>query len=422
MGVPESRSSRPVPTRLRVLVALLVLGAGGVAWCYRPRPARRDPDVSLVRRVPVSSVYKNTDPGVAYVGDAACARCHAEITSAFRAHPMGRSAAPAAGVMPGVTGPVVETGEALYSIERRGGRVFHREARKDESGRVVEAEEAEVLYAIGSGTRGFSFVVERSGGLFQSPIAWYTQEARWDLAPGYHRRNQHFEKPILRDCLFCHTNRFDRVEGRPPVFHGLAIGCERCHGPGELHVQNPGAVDGPDRTIVNPADLEPPAVRDSVCEQCHLQGSERVPQNFLMATDYRPGLPFASFVYVSYSRAEQGRRDRAVGHVEQMRASLCYRASGGALGCISCHDPHRLPGPAERVAYYRDRCLGCHADRGCTVPAADRRARSGGDDCASCHMPRAPVFDVGHTALTDHALTRPAAPAAPGRPPGAGTR
>ena len=73
--------------------------------------------------------------------------------------------------------------------------------------------EAEVRYVIGSGTRGYSFLVERGSNLFQSPIAWYTQERKWDLAPGYRERNLHFERPIISGCLFCHTNRFDEGRG-----------------------------------------------------------------------------------------------------------------------------------------------------------------------------------------------------------------
>ena len=88
------------------------------------------------------------------------------------------------------------------------------------------------------GTRGYAFLVEREGNLFQSPIAWYSQGRKWDLAPDYRVHNWHFNRLITPGCLFCHTNRFDQA-GREPVFHGLTIGCERCHGPGELHVRSP---------------------------------------------------------------------------------------------------------------------------------------------------------------------------------------
>ena len=45
----------------------------------------------------------------------------------------------------------------------------------------------------------------------------------------------------------------------------------------------------------------------------------------------------------------------------------------GRARCISCHDPHRLPDPGERVGYYRGRCLECHSERGCTLPPDQRR-------------------------------------------------
>ena len=47
-------------------------------------------------------------------------------------------------------------------------------------------------------------------------------------------------RQVFGQCLFCHVNRANQVEGplnryRRPVFDGHAIGCQRCHGPGELH-------------------------------------------------------------------------------------------------------------------------------------------------------------------------------------------
>jgi hypothetical protein len=388
-------------------VGLLATAAG--LWALRPG---RRPDAEVSRVVPASSPYKNTGAGVAYVGDEACARCHAEIAATFRQHPMGRSAAPATSVMPETTGRVFEVDDLTYSIERRDGRVFHRESRRDRSGREVASAEAEVRYAIGSGTRGISFAVAKGNGLFQSPLAWYAQERRWDLAPGYRDLNAHFDRPITPGCLFCHTNRFDRKEGREPVFHGLAIGCERCHGPGELHARRLGGTGGDvDLTIVNPADLAPP-LREAVCEQCHLQSIDRIETPGRSAFDYRPGLAFDEFVSATVSAAPAGsaRRQTSVGQVEQMRQSRCFQASEGRLGCISCHDPHRLPEPAERVAFYRDRCLACHEGEGCRLPRADRLARSPANDCIPCHMPRSPTADVAHTSQTLHRVSRPAGP------------
>ncbi len=320
--------------------------------------------------------------------------------------------APAAGVLPEVQGPVFEVDDLTYSIERRDGRVFHRETRRDADGQEVEHTEAEVLYALGSGERGVSFLVQRGTGLFQSPIAWYSQERRWDLAPGYRIQNLHFGRPITLECLFCHTNQVTWRDDRPPSFEGLTIGCERCHGPGALHARDPRAINGQDLTIVNPARLEPPAIREAVCEQCHLQGTDRTVLLGRSPYDFRPGLALEDVMRIYLANPDPAAGRRAVGHVEQMRESRCYRRSDGQLGCLSCHDPHDRPEPAERIAYYRDRCLTCHADQGCPLPKADRLAKSPENDCIECHMPRSAAGDIGHTALTNHTIPR--------RPPAVG--
>src|SRR5262249_6599707 len=69
-----------------------------------------------------------------------------------------------------------------------------------------------------------------------------------------------------------------------------------------------------------------------------------------------------------------------------------------------CHDPHSLPAPAEKVAFYRGRCLNCHERQPCTLPLAERRLK--GDDCTACHMPRVRTTDIAHTASSDHRVVR----------------
>ncbi len=101
-----------------------------------------------------------------------------------------------------------------------------------------------------------------------------------------------------------------------------------------------------------------------------------------------------------------GGRFEAVGHDEQMEASRCFAASKGQLGCISCHDPHRLPAAGTKVAYYRERCLACHEKKGCALPLTQRQSRGQGDDCIACHMPRPAITNVPHTAATDHRIPR----------------
>ncbi len=334
------------------------------------------------------------------------ARCHGEIARTYRQHPMGQSMSSPAESKVAANGVVFQVADLVYSVLRRDGHMFHREEKHDDKGRTIAASQEEVRYVLGSGRRGLAFLVGKKDGLYQSPISWYAQERRWALSPRYEIMNVHFDRPIIAGCLFCHANRFDMNEGRPPVFHGLSIGCERCHGPGELHARRPEVVQGRDWTIVNPADLEPRSLRESVCEQCHLQGTKRQDQPGQTAFDYRPGLPFDRFVRVPEARGDPIPSRQAVGHVKQMHLSRCYRESGGELGCISCHDPHRLPDAGERVAYYRGRCLECHAEHGCTLPRAQRLARRPDDDCTACHMPQGQAADIAHTAITLHTIPR----------------
>jgi Flp pilus assembly protein TadD len=420
----------------------MALILAGIAWAVGTWPwatiGRRTsaPRRTRPRDLSADSPYLNTRPGIGFVGDAVCARCHGEIAEAYRGHPMGRSLALVGGAEdePSIAvaaGLPFDAKGVRYTALRRDGRVFHKASRQDEGGSKFAEVEAEVRYALGSGTRGITYLIERDGFLFQSPIAWFAQQRRWDISPGYGGANPRpsFERAIQRECLYCHTSNVRSVAGtlnryESPIFEDLAIGCERCHGPGELHAKRDGVFDGADLTIVNPARLTP-ALRESVCQQCHLQGWFRFPRAGRDSFDFRPGLPLHGFLAVFVRSEGDPRRTELIGQVEQMESSRCFRASGGKLGCISCHDPHRLPPPATKVEYYRSRCLECHKRRGCVLPAAERQLRGPGENCVACHMPRPAVAEIPHTVTTDHRIprvsdapeTRPARPReAPGLP------
>jgi Flp pilus assembly protein TadD len=417
---PPPRPHRP-QTLLRFVTAVLAfLGClAFAAWAWWPRPGRpAAPEKATDPRLTFATSFANVRPEVGYVGDAVCARCHREVAQTYRRHPMGRSFAPVSQVARderydrSVHNPFEKFG-LQFLVERQGERVLHKESRLDPRGRVLTAVEAEVAYAVGSGTRGRSYLVNRDGYLFQSPVSWFSQAGRWDLSPGF-GAERHFDRPIEVRCLFCHTG------GASPVEHTInryrtagaagpdlqAIGCERCHGPGALHVGRRRSgipVSDADDTIVNPRRLEP-ALREAVCEQCHLEGETRIVRRGRGPFDYRPGLPLHLFWSVFVRRPELTDHRRAVSQVEQMADSRCFRASAGKLGCTSCHDPHEVPAPVEKVAYYRDRCLKCHGVNDCKLPAAARR--KDGDDCRACHMPRLHSSDIVHTAVTDHRILR----------------
>ena len=344
------------------LAAVALLPVAITIWgFYWPGQPDKTPEVPPTFK-PSTSPYKNAQRGVAYVGDETCARCHSKIHDNFRTHPMGHSATTAAEAGPGDTGTVLKVDRFAYSIERKDGKVFHVETKHTPSGESAGKEAREVLYAIGSGTRGLSFLVAKGDKLYQSPLSWYTEGKRWDLAPSYRIVNEHFNREIALGCLFCHTNQVESTKGKPPVFHGLAIGCERCHGPGELHDGTAPRINDIDLTIVNPKKLDP-ELRESVCQQCHLLGTDRIPRPGTSDFDFRPGLPFSDYFLVFNNLSDPASRNRAVGHVEQMKSSECFRKSDGRLGCISCHDPHKLPEPRKRLHSQPHAPRGAHKHR-----------------------------------------------------------
>jgi hypothetical protein len=370
------------------------------------------------------SPYRNVLPGVQYVGDETCAQCHPSQTTSYRQHPMSRSLAPVARSEPlerydrSAHDPFEGLG-FQFLVEQRPEAMLHKAIRRDSSGRVVVEVDAEIAFVLGSGTRGRSYLLNRDGYLFQSPVSWYTQKSAWDLSPGF-EQSYPPERPVEVSCLFCHANQVEAVEDsrnhyRTPIFHGYGIGCERCHGPGSLHVDRHRrgrtelipfhSEETPDWTIVNPRHLAP-ELREAVCQQCHLQGEVRFVRQGRHTFDYRPGLPLHQYWAVFVRAPEFQDSQKAVGQVEQMMASRCFRASAGKLGCISCHDPHHVPAAAHRLRYYRDRCLDCHEQKPCALPLDVRRQQNQDDNCIACHMPRLQSSDIAHTALTDHRLLR----------------
>ncbi len=410
-------------------VALLVptLAAAVLVWSPWKKPPQKAPVEDP--RLTFATPFLNVRPDVRYVGDARCADCHAQGAT-YPDHPMGRSSAPAAAVADrGRYGPEAHNPfEALgfhYRVERDGPRVVHTATRRGPDGKELYGVAREVAVAVGSGTNGRSYLVNQDGYLYESPITWFPRAGRWDLSPGYAATTL-FDRPVKPACVFCHggdarpvphsVNRYEQ-----PLSAARPVGCERCHGPAELHLaaRDAGPPAGrPDLTIVNPARLPPP-LRDAVCEQCHLQGEARVLRRGREPFDFRPGLPLHLFWSVFVRPPELAEGLKFVGHAEQMRASVCAQKSGGELACISCHDPHRLPAATERVAYYRGRCQTCHEHRPCVrheLPPGDKFLAAHRDnDCVACHMPRRDDTEIRHASVSDHRIPR--RPDAPTPPP-----
>src|SRR6266536_243597 len=68
---------------------LTIVSAGFSSWLT----ARRSPELraEVVKATLSAAAFRNTQPGVKYVGSAACAPCHLDICKTFQKTDMGRS-------------------------------------------------------------------------------------------------------------------------------------------------------------------------------------------------------------------------------------------------------------------------------------------------------------------------------------------
>jgi tetratricopeptide (TPR) repeat protein len=329
-----------------------------------------------------------------YVGNGACAKCHASIyqsfTSSAHAHASGRAIE---NLVPGeffhrksgVNYRVYsESGQAWMSFERPGDPLVHGKR--------------ELLYYIGQGRRGRTYLFAVDGFYFETPINLYTSQHLWDMAPAYgEAREIPMNLPALTSCMDCHFSGIrPPIEGtenlyESPLFAYPGVTCERCHGPGAHHV-NGGAA-------VNPVKLTPER-RDQVCMQCHLEGNVAIKRPGKQLYQYQPGDDLSDYVryYVLSDSGKPGLR--AASQFEELAQSACKKKSGDAMSCTSCHEPHRTIPADERVGFYRSKCLVCHG------AAFGEKHHKDQPDCTECHMPATPSSDIAHTAVTAHNIPR----------------
>ena len=114
--------------------------------------------------------------------------------------------------------------------------------------------------------------------------------------PGYEDgNNTRFSRKIGMECISCHNAYPNHVEGSVNKYHSVleGIDCERCHGPGQIHVMEKMSgiiVDTSkyiDYSIVNPKNLV--MNFNLMCRRCHFIGTT-VLKNGKSWNDFKPGL------------------------------------------------------------------------------------------------------------------------------------
>lgn len=413
----------PLPGRRRHgLAAWLVAGSLLLVASVGAAPqgeAGADPLRLLLQR-------ELTGTAAGYVPDETCAICHPATFASYQGVGMAQSLrrpANAARIEAGEHATFEHApSQQRFSLQWQGDVLHFSRWQLDAQGKRINGFEQDVDWILGSGHRSRVYLTRAPGGeLYQLPVAWYAQEGRLAMAPGYDRADHDgLTRRIRRECLFCHDAYPEQAAGSDahwaaqtfPATLPEGTGCQRCHGPGATHartVVGNGTAQAIRDSIVNPRRLAP-ARRDEVCFQCHLLpavaviGPRRIDRGDY---SFRPGQPLDDYLlHVDVTEANAPvERFEINHHAWRLTQSPCY-AQGGVT-CIDCHDPHRPLATDPRLAQADAVCQRCHTAHAVSATAAAPPIASTKPSCTTCHMPRRRTQDVVHVTMTDHRIQKP---------------
>ncbi len=356
-------------------IEAFLIGAGcliaiaTVVWWARARVS--DP-LETYRVSPASKPIGGGGRPTGFVGDRACAECHAGEVALHRRsghsktlHDAGET--DAARWLDGRTVKDPELPEVTWSYALRDGRLNVERA----EGGVIE--KFLIDYAFGSGAHASTFV-SMTGRDPQGPVGHehrltcYAETRTLDVTPGHEMtapaagttpRGRALPSSKLLRCFRCHTTVTSAVSRNLLDVATMIpnVTCERCHGPAQAHVQAArsgkselGMLLGPDRWTAGSM--------MRACGECHRHPDVTPPAS--IRTD--------NIEIV---------RHQPVGLMQ----SKCYKLSRGSLSCVTCHDPHARA--SRDRTHYEVSCRSCHTTAPQTIcPVSPQTG------CLDCHMPR----------------------------------
>jgi hypothetical protein len=391
--------------------------------------------VEAKEQATTEDLYLNHSDSAKYVGMQACRQCHESVYKTFIETGMGKSfntatrAKSSAGfrhaeIYDKYTGfhyKAFWQQDSMYISEFR---LNHKD--------TVHRRTEQVNFIIGSGQHTNSHLQSVNGYVNQMPMTFYTQKKRWDLPPGFENGiNTRFSRKIGLECMSCHNAFPGFVMGSENKFTSLppGINCERCHGPGSVHVferTHNSPVDTAryiDYSIVNPAKL-PVEAQFDICQRCHLQGNA-VLKNGKSFFDFKPGQKLSDFISVFVPKYDHAENEFIMAsHVERLKQSPCFiksleKVKGNqslkpykdAMTCVTCHNPH-VSVRATQNNVFNNACLNCHNNPSRTTESRDlatahKLIRSDWRNCVGCHMPLSDASDIPHVSVHDHYIRKP---------------
>ncbi len=375
--------------------------------------------------------YLNLNDTVKYVGMNTCKQCHYNIYETFIHTGMGQSFDTASHQK---SKSIIESNTQIYDTYSNfyykpfweKDHLYIKEYRLNNED-TSHTRTEHVDYIVGSGQHTNSHICSRNGYLYQMPMTFYTQKAEWDLPPGFEKGfNSRFERKIGLECMACHNAYPGFVEGSENKFYTIpdGIDCERCHGPGGLHVKQKmegSMVDTSqymDYSIVNPGKL-PIDLQFDVCQRCHLQGNAILKEGKSFY-DFKPGMKLSEVVDVFLPKYK-GAEDEFImaSHADRLKMSQCFlksfkpsdkgslRPYKESLTCVTCHNPHVSVKFTDKEVF-NNACKKCHSAPTHKECAAEITLRNKElDNCVKCHMPKSNTIDIPHVISTDHFIRIP---------------
>jgi tetratricopeptide (TPR) repeat protein len=385
-----------------------------------------------------SDYYLNHSDTAKYVGMATCRNCHQAIYDTYMQTGMGQSFDVASktksSAVFGKTATFYDRFSNFhYQAFWQGDSLKFKEYRI-ENGDTTFARTERVDYIVGSGHHTNSHIQSVNGYLYQMPMTFYTQKKHWDLPPGFENgNNTRFNRALGLECLACHNAFPEFVKGSENKFVKVpeGINCERCHGPGSIHVaqRSTGKVVDTahliDYSIVNPAKLSIERQFD-LCQRCHLQGNAILKEDKSFF-DYKPGMKLSDFWTVYLPKYKNADKDFIMAsHADRLKQSKCFiesikkvTANGeqnsknlkpykNAMTCVTCHNPH-VSVRKTNPQIFNQTCGGCHGGKADLPPCSEKVnvLKANGNDCVKCHMPVSGSTDIPHVTVHDHYIRKP---------------
>ena len=384
-----------------------------------------------------TSKYLNHGDSANYVGMNTCKLCHQSIYNSFIKTGMGKSfdlasksKSSADFSKPGIYDKIADlhykaywNKDSLYIHEFR--------IQKNET---LYSRKEQVNFIIGSGQHTNSHLQINNGYLNQMPMTYYTQKKKWDLPPGFENGiNTRFTRKIGLECISCHNAYPNLIIGSENKYQSMPSGidCERCHGPGSIHVkqrQNGSKIDTSkyiDYSIINPAKL-PIDEQFDVCQRCHLQGNAILKENKSFF-DFKPGQKLSNYISVFLPKYTNSNTEFIMAsHADRLKQSACFIKSyekiqnknilkpyKEAMTCITCHNPH-VSVRETNANVFNDACLSCHNTKTenentkLKLQNAHKLFKKNTwSNCVSCHMPVSGSSDIPHVTVHDHYIRKP---------------